>query len=67
MTRAQIAAARARIDRELDERVGPSLVHLPAPDRAALVGALVTAVLGHPDGRAPKIRRGPPWPRRAER
>lgn len=72
MTRAQIEAARERVWRVLDDRMTsgiPEWANLGSGDRDTLCSRLVTAVLGHPDGRAPKVapKRKLPWPRRASR
>lgn len=69
MTRAQMEAARKRVAGVLAE-YGPGyeVLHAGSMEKVeALCSRLVTAVLGHPDGRAPRAKRRPPWPRRASR
>lgn len=67
MTRAQIEAARERVAGVLEELVPRGWGSWTPPLRDALCSRLVTAVLGHPDGRAPSTKRRPPWPKRAKR
>lgn len=50
VTRAQMEAARGRVAGVLDEWLGTG-------KRDMLCGRLVAAVLGHPDGKAPKAAR----------
>ena len=62
MTRAQIEAARERVAGVLAE-YGPGYEVLLAGSREkrdALCSRLVTAVLGHPDGRVPGVKPMPP-------
>lgn len=72
MTRAQLAAARERVAGVLEDPRVP-LGILGKPEFDALCSRLVTAVLGHPDGRAPRAKLGPEaqrvahLPRRARR
>lgn len=57
MTRAQMEAARERVWHVLDDRMTsgvPEWANLGSEDRATLCGRLVSAVLGHPDGKAPR-------------
>lgn len=54
MTRAQIEAARERVADVLDDHVGHLIAKVAPEDRTVLHGALVSAVLGHPDGKAPR-------------
>lgn len=54
MTRAQMEAARERVGRVLVDECNVAPYMLDTTHREALAGKLVTAVLGHPDGKAPR-------------
>lgn len=57
MTRAQMEAARERVAEELEERLPMTWHKMTAGGRSSLCSALVTAVLGHPNGKVPKTPR----------
>ncbi len=61
MTRAQIEAARIRVGEVLHDRIGRDLDRLAVKKYGELCSALVSAVLGHPDGKVPR------WPAGAGR
>lgn len=70
MTRAQMEAARNRVARVIVDGIDVPPFQMDLRDRDALCGRIVAAVLGHPDGRAPKAARAKPtrrWPTRAQR
>lgn len=55
MTRAQMEAARERVASVLEEVAPRSWDGWPPGLRDTLCGRLVTAVIGHPDGKVPKV------------
>jgi hypothetical protein len=59
MTRAQMEAARERVRVVINRLFGrATLDKLPLQEQNTVVGAFVTAVLGHPDGRLPRAPAG---------
>jgi hypothetical protein len=58
MTRAQIEAARERVENILWDEFTDAVRLMNTAQRSALSGRLVAAAIGHPDGRAPKAPAG---------